>query len=63
MKWTQKKIYASKPWLKYYPEGVPETVTYHRIHSDRFDQAVREIGKQDCFDLYGKKDQLRKAEE
>ena len=23
-----KEIYASKPWLKYYPEGVPEPWTY-----------------------------------
>jgi long-chain acyl-CoA synthetase len=51
-----KEAYASKPWLKYYPEGVPETVDIPIVSvPDRFDQAVEKFSNQTSLIFYGKK--------
>ena len=42
-----KEVYLSKPWLKYYPEGVPHTV-------EAADKTVQELFD-GIADKYGKK--------
>jgi long-chain acyl-CoA synthetase len=50
-----KEIYASKPWLKYYPEGVPETVDIPNVSvPDLFNQVVEKYGKKTVLIFYGK---------
>ena len=50
-----KEIYASKPWLKYYPEGVPETVDAPNVSvPDLFNQVVEKYGKKTALIFYGK---------
>ncbi len=59
-----KETYASKPWLKYYPEGVPETVDIPTVSvPDRFDQAVEKFGNQTALIFYGKKISYAKLKE
>jgi long-chain acyl-CoA synthetase len=51
-----KEIYASKPWLKYYPEGVPDTVDIPTGSvPDHFDQAAEKFGNKTALIFYGKK--------
>jgi long-chain acyl-CoA synthetase len=51
-----KEIYASKPWLKYYPEGVPETVDIPNVSvPDLFNQVAEKYGKKTVLIFYGKK--------
>ncbi len=50
-----KEIYASKPWLKHYPEGVPETVDIPNVSvPDLFNQVVQKYGKKAALIFYGK---------
>jgi long-chain acyl-CoA synthetase len=59
-----KEIYASKPWLKYYPEGVPETVDIPTGSvPDRFDQAVEKFGNKTALIFYGNKITYAKLKE
>src|SRR4030043_1519072 len=59
-----KEAYASKPWLKHYPEGVPETVDIPTVSvPDRFDQAVEKFGNQTALIFYGKKISYAKLKE
>jgi long-chain acyl-CoA synthetase len=51
-----KNVYMSKPWLKYYPEGVPHTVeapdtTVHAL----FDDMADKYGKKTALIFYGNK--------
>jgi len=59
-----KEIYASKPWLKYYPEGVPETVDVPVISvPDLFNQVVEKYGKKPALIFYGKEISYTKLKE
>ena len=51
-----KETYLSKPWLKYYPEGVPSEVEVREISvMDLFDQSVEKYGNRPALIFYGKK--------
>ena len=51
-----KEFYASKPWLKYFPEGVPENVEVPGISvPELFDQVAGKYGKKTALIFYGKK--------
>ncbi len=51
-----KEFYLSKPWLKYYPEGVPAEVPVPEASvMDLFDQAVEKYGNRPSLIFYGKK--------
>jgi hypothetical protein len=53
---TPKETYLSKPWLKYYPEGVPAEVEVREISvMDLFDQSVEKYGNRPALIFYGKK--------
>ncbi len=51
-----KEIYFSKPWLKYYPKGVPAEVPVQESSvMDLFDQAVEKYANRPSLIFYGKK--------
>jgi long-chain acyl-CoA synthetase len=51
-----KEFYASKPWLKYFPEGVPENVEVPSISvPELFDQVAGKYGRKTALIFYGKK--------
>jgi long-chain acyl-CoA synthetase len=51
-----KQGYLSKPWLKYYPEGVPETVEVPEISvPELFDQMAYKFSGKPALIFYGKK--------
>ena len=51
-----KEIYLSKPWLKYYPQGVPAEVEVPEASvNDLFEQAVAKYGSRAALIFYGKK--------
>jgi long-chain acyl-CoA synthetase len=51
-----KEVYAAKPWLKFYPEGVPDTVdTPDMSVSDLFDQVAENYSRKTALIFYGKK--------
>ena len=51
-----KEIYLSKPWLTYYPEGVPEEVPIpDKSVVDLFDEVSSKYGKKAALIFYGKK--------
>lgn len=51
-----KEVYAAKPWLKFYPEGVPDTVeTPDMSVSDLFDQVAENYSHKTALIFYGKK--------
>ena len=59
-----KDVYMSKPWLKYYPEGVPHTVeapdtTVHAL----FDDIADKYGKKTALIFYGNKISYRELKE
>jgi long-chain acyl-CoA synthetase len=59
-----KEIYASKPWLKYYPEGVPETVDIPNVSvPDLFNQVTEKYGKKTVLIFYGKEISYTKLRE
>ena len=59
-----KEIYASKPWLKYYPEGVPETVDIPNVSvPDLFNQVAEKYGKKTVLIFYGKEISYTKLKE
>ncbi len=50
-----KEFYASKPWLKHYPKGVPETADIPNLSvPDLFNQVVGKYGKKAALIFYGK---------
>jgi len=51
-----KEAYAAKPWLKHYPEDVPETVDVPTLSvPDLFDQVAEKFGNKTALIFYGKK--------
>ncbi|MFC1884023.1 long-chain fatty acid--CoA ligase [Thermodesulfobacteriota bacterium] len=51
-----KEAYMSKPWLKFYPKDVPESVDVPDISvPEIFDKMVEKYGKKDALIFYGKK--------
>jgi long-chain acyl-CoA synthetase len=50
-----KSIYEEKPWIKYYPEGVPSEVEIiSRSLSDAFEESVGRWQKKDAIVFYGR---------
>ena len=51
-----KEAYLSKPWLKYYPEGVPEEADIPEVSvPELFDQMAAKYGGKSALVFYGKK--------
>jgi long-chain acyl-CoA synthetase len=51
-----KEAYMSKPWLKYYPEDVPEEVDVPDVSvPELFDEVVKKYGSKTALIFYGKK--------
>jgi long-chain acyl-CoA synthetase len=51
-----KEAYAAKPWLKYYPEGVPEEIEVLDVSvPEAFDQMADKYGGKTALIFYGKK--------
>lgn len=51
-----KKVYLSKPWLKYYPKDVPHTVEIPEMSvPELFDRAAAKYAKKTAVVFYGKK--------
>jgi len=59
-----KEVYMSKPWLKFYPEGVPEKVDIPEISvHDLFDQRANTYRTNTALIFYGKKISYGKIKE
>ncbi|OHD70974.1 MAG: AMP-dependent synthetase [Spirochaetes bacterium RBG_16_49_21] len=59
-----KEVYAAKPWLKYYPEDVPETVEIPAISvPELFEQVAGKYGDKTALIFYGKKISYAKLKE
>ena len=59
-----KEAYMSKPWLKYYPEDVPEEVDVPAVSvPELFDQVAGKYGSKTALIFYGKKISYRKLKE
>ncbi len=59
-----KEAYMSKPWLKYYPEGVPEEADIPECSvPDLLDQVVEKYGRKTALIFYGKKISYTKLKE
>ena len=59
-----KEAYLSKPWLKYYPEGVPENVDIPHISvPELLDQAVDKYSNKTALIFYGRKISYGKLKE
>ena len=59
-----KEIYASKPWLKHYPEGVPHTVDVPDVSvPDLVNQVAEKYGKKPALIFYGKEITYTKLKE
>ncbi|TFH67044.1 MAG: AMP-dependent synthetase [Gemmatimonadales bacterium] len=59
-----KEAYMSKPWLKYYPEGVPEEVDIPEGSvPDLLDRVVEKYGRKTALIFYGKKISYTKLKE
>jgi long-chain acyl-CoA synthetase len=59
-----KALYMNKPWLKYYPEGVPKEVNVPEISvPEIFDQMADKYGSKTALIFYGKKISYRRLKE
>ncbi|UCH08777.1 MAG: AMP-binding protein [Deltaproteobacteria bacterium] len=59
-----KTAYTEKPWLKYYPEGVPEEVDVPKISvPEIFDQMADKYGSKTALVFYGNKITYKKLKE
>jgi len=59
-----KEVYLSKPWLKYYPEGVPHTVEAPDTTVQQlFDSMADKYGKKTALIFYGKKISYRELKD
>jgi long-chain acyl-CoA synthetase len=59
-----KALYMNKPWLKYYPEGVPKEVNVPEISvPEIFDQMADKYGGKTALIFYGKKISYRRLKE
>ena len=51
-----KEVYMSKPWLKYYPEGVPHEIDVPETTvPDIFDKMADKYSRKVALIFYGKK--------
>jgi hypothetical protein len=51
-----KQMYLSKPWLRYYPEGVPAEIEIPRQSvPDLIDEVTEKYPRKDALVFYGKK--------
>jgi long-chain acyl-CoA synthetase len=51
-----KALYMAKPWMKFYPEGVPETITIpEETVPEIFDNTTETYGNKTAIVFYGKK--------
>ncbi|PKL16335.1 MAG: long-chain fatty acid--CoA ligase, partial [Spirochaetae bacterium HGW-Spirochaetae-5] len=49
-----KDIYSEKPWLKFYPEGIPASIDYEEIClHDVLERTVSKYGKTDALIFQG----------
>jgi len=59
-----KEYYLSKPWLKYYPEGVPAEVDVPAVSvPELFDQMADKYGNKTALIFYGRKISYRELKE
>ena len=59
-----KAYYLSKPWLKHYPEGVPDEVDVPEISvPERFDQMADKYSNKTALIFYGKKISYRELKD
>jgi len=59
-----KEAYLRKPWLQYYPEGVPAKVDIPEISvPEMFDRAVEKFGSKTALIFYGRKISYQKLRE
>ncbi len=59
-----REYYLSKPWLKYYPEGVPQVVEVPEISvPERFDQMADKYRNKTALIFYGKKISYRELKD
>ncbi len=59
-----KEVYMTKPWLKYYPEGVPAEVEVPLVSvPELFDQVADKFGNKTALIFYGKKISYTKLRE
>ena len=59
-----KALYMNKPWLKYYPEGVPKEVDVPEISvPEIFEQTANKYGSKTALIFYGKKISYRRLKE
>ncbi len=59
-----KELYLSKPWLKYYPKGVPSEVDVPEISvSELFDQRADKYASKTALIFYGNKISYKKLKE
>ncbi len=59
-----KEVYLSKPWLKYYSEGVPAEIDIPDISvPELFDQMAEKYGNKPALIFYGKKINYRELKE
>jgi long-chain acyl-CoA synthetase len=59
-----KEAYMTKPWLKYYPDGVPEEVEVPVVSVPQlFDQVADKYGNKTALIFYGKKISYSKLQE
>ena len=59
-----KEAYMSKPWLKYYPKGVPEQADVPNVSiPELFDQVANKYGNKTALIFYGKKISYAKLKE
>jgi long-chain acyl-CoA synthetase len=61
---NSKEAYLSRPWLKYYSEGVPAEIDIPNISvPDLFDQIAEKYGSRPALIFYGKKISYRELKE
>lgn len=50
-----KEIYEKKPWLRFYPKGVPETLPIpEKTIPELFDEVIRKYGNRVALVFYGR---------
>lgn len=59
-----KEIYEKKPWLRYYPKGVPETIPIpEKSIPELFDEITKKYGNKTALVFYGRKISFKELEE
>ncbi len=59
-----KEIYEKKPWLRFYPKGVPETLPIpEKTIPELFDEVIRKYGNRVALVFYGRKMTFKELEE